>query len=63
MKKSVYIEDRDQMVWMPIIAMVDGIPQIGQYGEMCGRLTEDEIQEFVSYCGTRKLNWIIAERV
>lgn len=63
MKKSVYVEDREMMVWMPIIAVVDGIPQIGKYNERCGHLTEEEIQAFVDYCGSNNLNWCITERV
>lgn len=63
MKKTVHVEDREQMVWLPVLAMVDGIPQIGKYNEKCGHLTEDEIQAFVNYCEFHTLNWCITERI
>lgn len=60
-RMSVHIEDREQMIWLPVLAMIDGIPQIGKCGERGGCLTEEEIRDFVDFCSSNNQNWCIAE--
>jgi hypothetical protein len=61
MKKHLHIEDRDMMVWLPVLAMADGIPQIGELCDKSNFFTEDEIQAFVNFCEAHNLNWCITE--
>lgn len=61
-KKHLYIEDRENMVWIPVVnVLASGKALI--YGPECDNFTEEQIEKFESYCKANGFNFMITQRI
>lgn len=58
--KRMFIEDRNDMVWVPVCLVGhDGRPTIGA----CAKLRDEDIARCVEWCERYGHNWIVSEIV
>lgn len=62
--KKMYIEDRENMVWLPVLGMSEGVdvePLIGDLRNIGPYLSPEVIERVEHYCQWYGLNYCVSE--